>query len=309
MIPATTKQNIQPKPRKYNNKFRLKNGLIGWAFISIATVMICLFYFYPMVQALILSFQSGAGTNLQFVGLDNYLRLFTDPAFIAALKNTVIYLIIQVPVMIIFALFISVLLNNKKLKLKGFFRTAIFLPCITSLVAYSVVFKYLFATDGIINKMLINVSLISEPIQWLTDPFWAKVTIIIAITWRWTGYNMIFYLSALQNVDHSIYEAAKIDGANAFQQFFKITIPMLKPIILFTSITSTIGTLQLFDEVMNITKGGPGNATITISQYIYNLSFKYTPDFGYAATVSYAIVIMIVVFSIIQFKVAGDKNA
>ncbi|MFJ7977059.1 carbohydrate ABC transporter permease [Peribacillus sp. NPDC096379] len=309
MIPATTKQNIQPKPRKYNNKFRLKNGLIGWAFISIATVMICLFYFYPMLQALILSFQSGAGTNLQFVGLDNYLRLFTDPAFIAALKNTVIYLIIQVPVMIIFALFISVLLNNKKLKLKGFFRTAIFLPCITSLVAYSVVFKYLFATDGIINKMLINVSLISEPIQWLTDPFWAKVTIIIAITWRWTGYNMIFYLSALQNVDHSIYEAAKIDGANAFQQFFKITIPMLKPIILFTSITSTIGTLQLFDEVMNITKGGPGNATITISQYIYNLSFKYTPDFGYAATVSYAIVIMIVVFSIIQFKVAGDKNA
>nr|WP_310196384.1 sugar ABC transporter permease [Neobacillus niacini] len=300
---------MQPKSRKYNNKLRFKNGLIGWSFITIATVMICLFYFYPMAQALILSFQSGAGSNLQFVGFDNYIRLFTDPTFIAAVKNTVIYLIIQVPIMIILALLISVLLNDKKLKLKGFFRTAIFLPCITSLVAYSVVFKYLFGSDGIINQMLINVSLISEPIQWLTDPFWAKVTIIIAITWRWTGYNMIFYLSALQNVDNSIYEAAKMDGANAFQQFFKITIPMLKPIILFTSITSTIGTLQLFDEVMNITKGGPGNATLTISQYIYNLSFKYTPDFGYAATVSYAIVIMIVIFSIIQFKVAGDKNA
>ncbi|MDR7078449.1 lactose/L-arabinose transport system permease protein [Neobacillus niacini] len=309
MIQATTKQSIQPKSRKYNNKLRFKNGLIGWSFITIATVMICLFYFYPMAQALILSFQSGAGSNLQFVGFDNYIRLFTDPTFIAAVKNTVIYLIIQVPIMIILALLISVLLNDKKLKLKGFFRTAIFLPCITSLVAYSVVFKYLFGSDGIINQMLINVSLISEPIQWLTDPFWAKVTIIIAITWRWTGYNMIFYLSALQNVDNSIYEAAKMDGANAFQQFFKITIPMLKPIILFTSITSTIGTLQLFDEVMNITKGGPGNATLTISQYIYNLSFKYTPDFGYAATVSYAIVIMIVIFSIIQFKVAGDKNA
>ncbi|WP_026021843.1 carbohydrate ABC transporter permease [Bacillus timonensis] len=300
---------MQPKPRKQYNKFRLKSGLIGWSFISIATVMICVFYFYPMVQALILSFQSGAGTNLQFIGFDNYLRLFTDPTFITAVKNTVIYLIIQVPIMIILALLISVMLNDKKLKLKGFFRTAIFLPCITSLVAYSVVFKYLFGTDGIINKMLINFSFISEPIQWLTDPFWAKVTIIIAITWRWTGYNMIFYLSALQNVDNSIYEAAKMDGANAFQQFFKITIPMLKPIILFTSITSTIGTLQLFDEVMNITKGGPGNSTLTISQYIYNLSFKYTPDFGYAATVSYAIVIMIVFFSIIQFKVAGDKNA
>ncbi|MEC1522769.1 sugar ABC transporter permease [Neobacillus niacini] len=300
---------MQQKPRKSNNKLRIKNGLIGWSFITIATLMIGLFYFYPMAQALILSFQSGAGSNLQFVGFDNYIRLFTDPTFIAAVKNTVTYLIIQVPIMIILALLISVLLNDKKLKLKGFFRTAIFLPCITSLVAYSVVFKYLFGSDGIINQMLINFSLISEPIQWLTDPFWAKVTIIIAITWRWTGYNMIFYLSALQNVDNSIYEAAKIDGANAFQQFFKITIPMLKPIILFTSITSTIGTLQLFDEVMNITKGGPGNATLTISQYIYNLSFKYTPDFGYAATVSYAIVIMIVIFSIIQFKVAGDKNA
>ncbi|WP_180271616.1 carbohydrate ABC transporter permease [Fredinandcohnia onubensis] len=309
MIQASTKQNIETKPRKYNNKLRFKNGLIGWSFISIATLMICIFYFYPMVQALLLSFQSGAGTNLSFVGFDNYMRLLKDPTFITAVKNTVIYLIIQVPVMIILAMFLSVLLNNKSLKLKGFFRTAIFLPCITSLVAYSVVFKYLFSTDGIINKMLINLSLIAEPIQWLTDPFWAKVTIIIAITWRWTGYNMIFYLSALQNVDNSIYEAAKIDGANAFQQFFKITIPMLKPIILFTSITSTIGTLQLFDEVMNITKGGPGNATLTISQYIYNLSFKYTPDFGYAATVSYAIVIMIIFFSIIQFKVAGDKNA
>ncbi|MEY8741236.1 carbohydrate ABC transporter permease, partial [Bacillales bacterium AN1005] len=206
------------------------------------------------------------------------------------------------------ALFISVLLNDKTLKFKGVFRTAIFLPCVTSLVAYSVIFKYLFGLDGIINLFLLKVSIISEPIQWLTDPFWAKIAIITAITWRWTGYNMIFYLSALQNVDQSIYEAAKMDGASSIQTFFKITIPMLKPIILFTSITSTIGTLQLFDEVMNITQGGPGNATMSISQYIYNLSFKYTPDFGYAATVSYAIVIMIVIFSIIQFKVAGDKN-
>ncbi|MFP9126442.1 MULTISPECIES: carbohydrate ABC transporter permease [Bacillaceae] len=287
---------------------RTKNNAIGWSFITIAAAMICLFYFYPMVQAFILSLQSGTGTNLTFVGFDNYVRLFKDPTFLTTVKNTVIYLIIQVPVMILLALFISVLLNDKTLKFKGVFRTAIFLPCVTSLVAYSVIFKYLFGNDGIINMFLLKVSIISEPIQWLTDPFWAKIAIIAAITWRWTGYNMIFYLSALQNVDQSIYEAAKMDGASSIQTFFKITIPMLKPIILFTSITSTIGTLQLFDEVMNITQGGPGNATMTISQYIYNLSFKYTPDFGYAATVSYAIVIMIVIFSIIQFKVAGDKN-
>jgi lactose/L-arabinose transport system permease protein len=307
VITVKTKQNIQTIHS--TRSLRIKNTAIGWSFIALATVLICLFYFYPMVQALIMSMQSGTGTNLTFVGLENYVRLLKDPTFITTVKNTVIYLIIQVPIMIILALFISVLLNDKSLKWKGLFRTAIFLPCVTSLVAYSVIFKYLFGQEGIINLFLLKLSMIQEPIQWLTDPFWAKIAIIVAITWRWTGYNMIFYLSALQNIDQSIYEAAKIDGASPVQTFFKITIPMLKPIILFTSITSTIGTLQLFDEVMNITQGGPGNATMTISQYIYNLSFKYTPDFGYAATVSYAIVIMIVIFSIIQFKVAGDKNA
>ncbi|SDM57659.1 carbohydrate ABC transporter permease [Sediminibacillus halophilus] len=287
---------------------RLKNNYIGWLFILIAAAGISLFYFYPMIRALLLSFQSGMGANLEYVGLENYIRLFSDPTFIAALTNTFIYLLVQVPIMIVLALFFSVLLNDATLKFKGFFRTAIFLPCVTSLVAYAVIFKYLFGVDGLINKFLMDLSIISEPLNWLSDPFLAKITIIAAITWRWTGYNMIFYLSALQNVDRSMYEAAKIDGASSFQQFFYITVPMLKPIILFTSIISTIGTLQLFDEVMNITNGGPGNATLSISMYIYNLSFEYSPDFGYAATVSYVIVILVVLLSLLQFKVAGDDK-
>jgi lactose/L-arabinose transport system permease protein len=284
-----------------------RGRLIGWWFIAISVIMIAAFYFYPMIQALLLSFKTGKGANLHYSGLDNYQRLFSDKTFLTAVKNTFIYLIIQVPIMIMLAMFISVLLNDSKLKFKGFFRTAIFLPCVTSLVAYSIVFKYLFGVDGLVNVSLTKLHLIAEPIQWITDPFWAKVTIIIAITWRWTGYNMIFYLSALQNIDNSIYEAARIDGASSVRQFVSITVPLLKPIILFTSITSTIGTLQLFDEIVNITKGGPGNATMSISQYIYNLSFKYSPDFGYAATVSYSIVIMIVILSIVQFKAAGEK--
>lgn len=296
------------KETKSSLSIKRKHSITGWSFVALATGMIGLFYFYPMLQSLILSFQTGTGVNMSFTGFDNYIRLFSDSTFLTAVMNTFIYLIIQVPLMILFALVISVMLNDSKLKFRGFFRTAIFLPCVTSLVAYSVTFKYLFAADGLVNTFLMNIHVISAPIQWITDPFWAKVTIIIAITWRWTGYNMIFYLSSLQNIDHSIYEAARIDGASSWQQFFRITVPLLKPIILFTSITSTIGTLQLFDEVMNITKGGPGNATMTISQYIYNLSFKYSADFGYAATVSYSIVIMIIVMSFIQFKVAGDKN-
>ena len=283
----------------------LKSKIMGWLFVIVPTLLIALFYFYPMVEAFKLSLSSGKGNNLSFVGLANYKRLFSDPVFINALKNTLLFLIVQVPVMVILAIFFSVLLNNKALKLKGLFRTIVFLPSVTSLVAYSIVFKYLFSNDGIINKILLSLNILQEPMAWLSDAFWAKIVIIIAITWRWTGYNMIFFLSALQNIDPEIYEAAYVDGASAGKKFFNITVPLLKPVILFTTITSTIGTLQLFDEPMNITQGGPGDATTTISQYIYNLSFKYTPDFGYAAAVSYAIVALVVILSILQTRLGG----
>nr|WP_244244665.1 sugar ABC transporter permease [Marinilactibacillus kalidii] len=281
---------------------------MSWAFVIIPTFFIVVFYFYPMIQSLWLSLHSGAGIGLEFVGIDNYKRLFNDQAFITAVKNTFIFFIFQIPIMIFLALVFSVVLNNKSLKFKGLFRTLVFLPSITSLVAYSLIFKYLFANGGIVNQVLMFLNVINDPILWLGDPFWAKVLIVIAITWRWTGYNMIFYLSALQNVDPSIYEASTIDGASVIQQFFKITIPMLRPVILFTSITSTIGTLQLFDEPMNLTSGGPGNATTTISQYIYNLSFEYTPNFGYAAAVSYSIVFFVIILTVIQFRLGREKK-
>ncbi len=279
----------------------------AWGFVLPSLILIIAFVFYPMIQAFITSFQTGAGNNLDWTGIANYKRLLTDTTFKKALGNTVLYLVIQVPIMIFLALVISSMLNDKRLKAKGFFRTAIFLPCVTSLVAYSIIFKSLFATDGFINAFLMKIHVLEEPIAWITDPVFAKILIIIAITWRWTGYNMVFYLSGLQGIDDSIYEAADIDGATSVQKFFRITLPMLKPIILFTTINSTIGTLQLFDEPMNITQGGPANATITISQYIYNILFKYSPDFGYAAAVSYVIVVLIVVLSFIQMKV-GDKD-
>lgn len=255
----------------------------AWLFIIPSLVLIVSFVFYPMVQAFLASFQTGIANNTEFGGLANYKRMLTDTTFQKALFNTVLFLIVQVPIMILLALAISSLLNNKKLKCRGLFRTAIFLPCVTSLVAYSIIFKSLFANDGFINGMLMNLHMIAEPINWLTNPTFARILIIIAITWRWTGYNMIFYLSGLQSIDDSIYEAAAIDGATGFQKFRYMTLPLLKPIILFTTINSTIGTLQLFDETMNITQGGPANTTITISQYIYNLLFKYQPNFGYAA--------------------------
>ena len=295
-----------PKTKGYSMEH--KTNRWGWVFVTLSTLLILLFVFYPMIQTLITSMQSGMGSNLSFVGLKNYTRLLGDATFKKALFNTFLYLIIQVPVMIILALLIAVALNDPKLKFRGVFRTAIFLPCVTSLVAYSLIMKSIFADDGLFNKMLMGLRIISSPIPWVTDPVFAKILIIIAITWRWTGYNMIFYLSGLQNIEPSIYEAADLDGASAFRKFTAITVPMLKPIILFTTITSTSGTLQLFDEVMNITGGGPANATVSISQYIYNLCFKYSPNFGYAAAVSYVVVLIIVILSFIQFKIGGDKR-
>ncbi|MDR2785705.1 MAG: sugar ABC transporter permease [Treponema sp.] len=278
----------------------------GWFFVTPAALLIFIFSFYPMVQAFILSLQSGMGNNLRFTGIRNYLRLFEDGTFLSSVANVFQYLIIQVPIMLFLALVLASILNYDKLKFKGFFRTLVFLPCATALVSSAMIFRSFFAPDGIVNFFLLSIGLIPSAISWLSHPVFAKLIIILVITWRWTGYNTIFYLAGLQNIDYAVYEAARIDGASPVQQFFKITLPLLKPVILLTSIMSTNGTLQLFDEVKNLTRGGPGTATITISQYIYDLSFVYNPQFGYASAVSYAILIMVALLSFIQMK-AGDK--
>lgn len=228
-----------------------------------------------------------------------------DPTFRQCLFNTFFYLVIQVPVMLVLALGLASMLNNKQLRFKGLFRTAIFLPCATSLVSYAMIFRSMFANDGFINTILRNIGL--DPIMWFANAWTARAVIIIALIWRWTGYNMVFYLSGLQNIEYSVYEAAKIDGASPFQSFFKITVPLLKPTILLTAIMSTNGTLQLFDESLNLTNGGPGKSTMTLSHYIYNTSFVQSPNFGYAAAMSIIVLVMVAVLAVIQMKVGDER--
>ena len=286
-----------------------KHNLTGWAFLTPAALLIAVMSFVPMIRAFILSFQTGVGANMTFAEpfYKNYVRMFQDTVFIQSLKNTFFYLIIQVPVMLILALILASILNNKDLKFKGAFRTMIFLPCATSLVAYAIIFRTLFANDGIVNHVLVSLGILDAPYAFLTNATSARIVIIIALLWRWTGYNMVFYLSGLQNIEYSVYEAAKIDGASPIQTFFKITVPLLKPTILLTAIMSTNGTLQLFDESVNLTDGGPANASITMSHYIYNVSFKYMPNFGYAAAMSFLILILVAILAFVQLKV-GDKR-
>jgi len=285
-----------------------KYGLWGWLFVAPAALLILVLSFYPMIQAFSLSLRSGLGASLRFTGARNYARLFKDSTFLAALINVFEYLIIQVPVMLVLALVLASILNQEKLRFKGLFRTIVFLPCATALVSSAMIFRSFFAVDGIANFFLLKTHLITSAVSWLAHPVWAKIIVVLVITWRWTGYNTIFYLAGLQNIDTQVYEAARIDGASAATQFFKITLPLLKPVILLTSIMSTNGTLQLFDEVKNLTNGGPGTSTITISQYIYNLSFVYNPQFGYASAVSYAILFLVALLSFIQMKIGEKKN-
>lgn len=304
--PAGRRMPFRPPSR---HQMERRRNLTAWAFLIPASLLILIMSFWPMFQAFILSLKTGKGTNLNFAEplWYNYQRLAQDEIFKLTLENTFIYLIIQVPVMLVLALILANLLNNPYLKFKGLWRTAIFLPAAVSLVSYSLVFRTLFATDGFVNDVLMQFGMIDQQINWLGQTNTARFVIILGLIWRWTGYNMVFYLAALQNIDHSSIEAARVDGANSFQTFWYVTIPQLKPMILLTAIMSTNGTLQLFDESWNLTRGGPAYTSMTMSHYLYELSFQKNPNFGYAAAISYVILILVAVLAAIQMKV-GDKR-
>ena len=283
----------------------------GWLFLTPATILIFIMSFYPIIQALITSFKTGKGINIKFADplTYNYSRMLQDVIFKTSMKNTFLYLIVEVPVMLILAILLAQLLNNKDLKFKGLFRTCIFLPCATSLVSYSLIFKSMFATQGLINSILLKLGLISENINFLGTASTARAIIIIALIWRWTGYNMVFYLAGLQNIEYSVYEAAKIDGANGWKTFWYITVPLLKPTIVMTAIMSINGTLQLFDESVNLTSGGPANQTITMSHYIYNQAFgQGVGNFGYTSAMSFVVFIMVAILAFINLKVGDTRD-
>ena len=282
----------------------------GWIYLAPATILIFIMSFWPIIQAVITSFKTGSSANMQWANpfAYNYTRMFKDAVFKRSIGNTFLYLIIEVPIMLVLAILLAQLLNNKHLKFKGLFRTCVFLPCATSLVSYALIFKSLFATQGLINTILVKLGILESNFNFLGTGWSAKIIIIVALIWRWTGYNMVFFLAGLQNIEYSVYEAAKIDGASGWRTFWSITVPLLRPTIVMTTIMSINGTLQLFDESVNLTKGGPANATITMSHYIYNGSFgEGVANFGYASAMSVIVFIMVAILAFINLKV-GDKR-
>ena len=281
----------------------------GWLFILPAMVLYAVFLLYPILSSVILVTYKVKGFNSTFIGAGNFIRMLKDKNFLSALGNNFIFMLIQIPIMVMLALVLAVILNRGIKRFHGLFRTFYFLPCVTSLVAYSVLFRIFLQTNGLLNSFLVSTHILSNPIAWLNDPFWAKVTIIFALTWRWTGYNMVFFLVGLQNIDTSIYEAAQIDGASSLRQLFQITLPLLVPVLLFSIVTSTSGTMQLFDEPNILTnQGGPANATMTASLYVYRQAFVINSDFGYATALSYVIVLVTGIFAFVQIKLLGEKK-
>lgn len=285
-----------------------RRGLARYApylFVAPFAALFAGFVMYPLAYSFGLSFAELRGGVFSFAGLGNYQSLFTDPLFYRSLLNTGVILAVQVPLMILLATVIASIIGSNALRYKALFRLAFFLPVAIDLVTYSIVFSLVFDDGGIVNGFLGLFGV--GPLGWTSDPFWARILIVIALTWRWTGYNAIIILSGIQGIPRDVYEAAKVDGAGVVTTFFRITVPLLRPVLLFCIVLGTIGTMQLFTEPYILTGGGPNNATLTTFYYLYDTAFG-SFDFGLAAAGTYVLTSIIALMSYIQFKALGGGN-
>ncbi|GIW25406.1 carbohydrate ABC transporter permease [Meiothermus sp.] len=279
----------------------MKRSATPYLFLLPYLAIFALFWAWPILESLLLSFQNTrVSPPVWNLGV-NWGRILGDAAFWDALRNTVLILVIQVPLMLALATALAVALNSQLLRARGFFRFAFFAPVVVGAVAYSAVFRLLFNQNGAVNAAL------GTQINWIFDPVGAMAVIITTLTWRWTGYNAIIILAGLQSIPKDLYEAAEIDGASPWQQFWRITVPSLRPVLLFCLVLSIIGTLQLFTEPWLITNGGPGTATTTLGVYLYRQGFQNI-NFGYASTIAYAITLLALVFSVIQLRLFGRES-
>ncbi|MER5928847.1 sugar ABC transporter permease [Streptomyces sp. NPDC002054] len=304
--PIRTRTPAAPAPGAAARRPRSRRRLAPYLFVLPALLLFAAFKLYPIGSSFVLSLHTTVGGKETFAGADNYTRLLHDPLFWTALKNTAVVLLVQVPLMLALATGLAVALNSRLLYGRSVFRLGFFLPMVTGLVAYGIAFSVLLNKDyGLVNWVLGLAGL--DAVPWLTDPLWARISLGLALTWHYTGYNAVILLARLQTVPAELYDAAAVDGAGAWQTFRHVTLPGLRPALLLTTVLSTIGTLQLFDEPFVLTGGGPDNATLTIGVYLYQNAFKYF-DFGYASAIAYALAVLIGILGLIQFRILGEKT-
>jgi len=283
-----------------------------YLFIAPAIILLTVFSLLPIFVALFISFTDMdlAGladySNLSFIGIKNYINVLSDPVFLKAIFNTLFYVIIGVPLVILTSLSVALLINLGKSKLFKVFRVVFYLPSVTNVVAVAVVWAYLYnPAFGLFNYILESMNLSAIP--WLTEPTVAKISLILMALWRAVGLNMIIFIAALQGIPRSYYEAAELDGANTWQQIRAITLPMLRFAIFFVSITTMIGWLQFFEEPFIMTKGGPLDGTMSAALFIYKNGFQLS-NFGYAAAGSFVLFIAVIAVTLVQYKVQNKES-
>ncbi|PSF37235.1 sugar ABC transporter permease [Aphanothece hegewaldii CCALA 016] len=258
-----------------------QDNIVAWIFLAPALILLSIFVFYPIIYLIYLSFTRGSFTvrGIHWVGLRNYIRLFSDPDFWQVVRNTIYFTVATVIPSIFIPLGLAVLLNQT-IPLRGLLRTAFFLPSITSIVAVGLGFRWLFQTDGPVNNLLSLLGI--DPIPWLSSTVWAMPVLILLSIWKQLGINLIVFLAGLQAIPISRYEAAELDGANEWAKFWHITLPGLQSTMIFVAITTAIFTLRSFEQVYVITGGGPLNSTNLLVYFIYEKAFADF-EFGYAA--------------------------
>lgn len=284
----------------------LRNNLTAYSFIAPNFIGFCVFTLVPMVFAIGLSFCNWDGAHaIEFAGLKNFLDLTKDDTFKTAFINTIVYCLGTVPLTLVCSLGLALLLNQN-VKFRNFFRTVSFFPYVASLVAVAAVWNMIFSPSmGLVNMVLSSLGVENLP-RWAAGKETAMITVILFSVWKNMGYYMVVYLAGLQGTNPALEEAASLDGANKWHIFRHITLPQLRPTTFFVTITLTIASFKVYDQMYMITQGGPGDATITLVYDIYNIAFVNTPKYGYASAVAMVLFAMVLIITLVQFK--GSSN-
>ncbi|WP_028047284.1 carbohydrate ABC transporter permease [Cellulomonas sp. URHE0023] len=288
-------------------RLKLRNTLLGWTFLLPNFVGFAVLTLVPVVALFYLAF---TGWNVfgkaPWVGLDNFQRMLHDPTFWVSLRNTLYYTAFHIPLTLVTSLGLALLLN-RKLRGVAFFRTAAFFPYITSIVAIAVVWNMLFSPEyGPINQFLLRLG-VDNPPGWTSSATWAMPAVIIVGTWREMGYYMLLFLAGLQTIPPELYEAARVDGANAWQRFWSVTLPSLRPTTFFVTVMLTIGSFKVFDLILVMTNGGPGQSTLVLSQLVYRKGFEEN-QFGYASAIAVVLFLICVGVTVVQFVVNKRRD-
>jgi multiple sugar transport system permease protein len=286
---------------------------VAWCFVAPALLVIVVFFFVPVVAALALSltdfdiYALADGRNLRVVGLGNYAQLLQTPLFWRAFGNTLYFVAVGVPLTIAVSFGTALLLHSRLVRFQAFFRTALFAPVVTTLVAVAVIWRYLYNPHyGLLNYALGRIGL--PPVDWLGDPRWAMPAIILFAVWKNFGYNMIIILTGLQSIPEPLYEAARIDGASTWRQFRHVTLPMLAPIVAMVNVLTVAGYFQLFAEPYVMTQGGPLQSTVSVLYFMYEEGFKWW-NLGSASAVAFLLFVFIFAVTVLQLRLARWEYA